>query len=181
MRLALVAALIGSLLATGCGGTGDRATMTIYLRARLGPDGPPGQRAAILTPVERERRPAMSPARQAVLELLVGPSPDERARGFEDTIPLGTRLLRVTVRGDRAVVDLAGTEPDLYGAAAIVYSVAEASGARGVQLRLDGALCCIRNHDGGAIPWSSPPSFQNWQGAPCRYRTERTPRRCRYA
>ena len=171
-------ALWCSLLVAGCGG-GDSDTVTIYLRARLGPDGPHGQRAAVLTPVERERRPAMSAARQAVLELLVGPSPDERARGVEDTIPIGTRLLGVTARGPSSVVELAGTEPDFYGAAAIVYSLAETADARRVQLRLGGAPCCVRTHDGDAIRWLSPETFRYWQGEPCRFRTSPTHRRCR--
>jgi hypothetical protein len=168
-----------AVLVAGCRGGTDGDTVTVYLRARLGPDGPHGQRAAILTPVERQRRPAMSAARQAVLELLVGPSPDERTRGFQDTIPLATRLLGVTVDGERAVVELAGVEPDFYGAAAIVYSVIEASGARRVKLRLDGAPCCVRTHEGAPIPWLSHATFRYWQGEPCRFRTSPTHRRCR--
>ncbi|MDQ3822892.1 MAG: GerMN domain-containing protein [Actinomycetota bacterium] len=175
MKLAVV---LVAALAVGCGG-GDRDTVTIYLRARLGPDGPHGQRAAILTPVERDRRTTISRVRQAVLELLVGPSQDERTRGFHDTIPLATRLLGVTVHGDRARVELAGAEPDLYGAAAIVYSVAGAADVDRVQLRLDGAPCCVRTHRGDAIPWLSPASFRFWQGEPCRFRTSPTHVRCR--
>lgn len=174
--LALVALVAGCCSA--CGG-GEAETVTVFLRARLGPDGPHGQRAAILEPVERERRPAMSAARQAVLELLVGPSPDERARGFEDTIPPGTRLLGVTVHGRRAVVRLAGAEPSFYGAAAIVYSVTGSSEARRVQLRLDGAACCVRTHDGDPVRWLSGATFRYWQGEPCRFRTSPTHRRCR--
>jgi hypothetical protein len=173
-----VALVFGSLLLAGCGSGGDD-TVTIYLRARLGPEGPHGQRAAILTPVERERRATMSAARQAVLELLVGPSPDERARGFQDTIPVATRLVGVTLAGESSVVDLAGAEPDFYGAAAIVYSVTEVPGVRRVELRLDGALCCVRSHAGTPIPWLSRETFRYWQGEPCQFRTSRTRRRCR--
>ena len=176
MRPALVAVLFAAL-AAGCGG-GGADVVTIYLRARLGPEGPQGQRAAILTPVERERRPTMTSARQAVLELLVGPSPDERARGFQDTIPIATRLLGVRIDGARAVVDLAGAEPNVYGAAAIVYSVTEASSVRRVQLRLEGRLCCVRSHSGVAIPWLSRATFRYWQGEPCRFRTSPTHARC---
>ena len=170
--------VLGLLLAGCGGGSGDE--VTIYLRARLGPEGPHGQRAAILTPVDRERRPAMSSARQAVLELLVGPSPDERARGFQDTIPIATRLQRVSIDGGRAVVELAGAEPDFYGAAAIVYSVTEAApSVRRVQLRLEGRPCCVRSHSGDAIPWLSRTTFRYWQGEPCRFRTSPVHRRCR--
>jgi hypothetical protein len=95
----------------GCGAEGDE--ITVYLRARLGPDGPPGQRAPVLAPVERRTREGMSNLRQAALEVLVGPSPEERARGFLDTIPLETRLLR-TRSGERAVVvELTGEEPGI--------------------------------------------------------------------
>ena len=177
MRRAL-AAFAGGLILAGCGGN-DEETVTVFLRARLGPDGPNGQRASILAPVERERRPAMSAARQAVLDLLVGPSPDERARGFQDTIPLATRLLRVTVEDRAAVVDLAGKEPDLYAAAAIVYSVSEAADVRRVAVRLDGEACCVRTHAGDAIRWLSPATFRHWQGEPCSYRTSPTQVRCR--
>ena len=178
MRSAFALVVCATSLLAGCGG-GDPETVTIYLRARLGPDGPHGQRAAILTPVERERRATMSAARQAVLELLVGPSQDERGRGFQDTIPLSTRLLGVTVSGETSTVDLAGTEPDLYGAAAIVYSVAEAAGVRRVELRLDGKPCCVRSHSGEAIRSLSPATFRYWQGEPCRFRTSATHTRCR--
>lgn len=173
-------ALLGCIVAAGCGGA-DGDTVTIYLRARLGPDGPHGQRAAILTPVERERRDTMSAARQAVLELLVGPSPDERARGFQDTIPLSTRLLGVTVTNGRAVVELAGREPDFYGAAAIVYSVTDAAAVRRVGVRVDGKPCCVRTHRGEPVAWLSRDTFSYWQGEPCRFRTSPTHRRCRGA
>jgi Sporulation and spore germination len=178
MRRVFVLALAAGLLPAGCGGN-DPETVTIFLRARLGPEGPHGQRAAILTPVERDRRASMSAARQAVLELLVGPSPDERGRGFQDTIPIATRLLGVRVDRKSAVVELAGHEPDFYGTAAIVYSLAEVDGVRRVQLRLDGALCCVRTHDGDALAWLSRETFRYWQGEPCQFRTSPTHRACR--
>jgi Sporulation and spore germination len=170
--------LVPGLLVAGCGG--GRDDVTIYLRARLGPDGPHGQRAAILTPVERARRPAMSSARQAVLELLVGPSPDERARGFQETIPIATRLQGVRIDGGRAVVDLAGAEPDFYGAAAIVYSVTEAaSTVTRVELRLDGKPCCVYSHSGAPVRSLTRGTFRYWQGEPCALRDSPTHRRCR--
>jgi hypothetical protein len=177
MRGAVVAVVV-SLLVAGCGGS-DPKTVTIFLRARLGPEGPYGQRTAVLTPVERERRPTMSATRQAVLELLVGPSPDERARGVEDTIPNGTRLFGVRVEGRRSVVELAGEEPGFYGAAAIVYSVTETADVRRVQLRLRGVPCCVHTHAGGVVRWLSRATFRYWQGEPCRFRTSPTHARCR--
>jgi spore germination protein GerM len=121
----------------------------------------------------------MGAARQAVLELLVGPSPDERARGFQDTIPVATRLLGVDLEGESSVVRLAGAEPDFYGAAAIVYSVTELAGVRRVGLRLDGKPCCVRSHAGTPIRWLSRDTFRYWQGEPCQFRTSGTHRRCR--
>lgn len=169
-----LAALIVLTVAAGCGGGDDH--VTIYLRARLGPDGPPGQRAAVLTPVERERRERMPATRQAVLEILVGPAPEERARGFLDTLPLSTRLLGVDVEDGTATVALAGREPDFAGAAAIVYSLLELDDVDRVVLSLDGQRCCIRTHDGTPISPLTARDFRGWQGEPCRFRVER---RCR--
>jgi hypothetical protein len=87
-----------TVVLAGCGG-GQR--LAVYLPQRLGPEGPPGQRAPVLVPVERERRASMSPVRQAVLELMVGPAPSERARGFADALPPGTRADRVRLEGRR--------------------------------------------------------------------------------
>lgn len=161
--------------AAGCGG-GEPDGLTIYLRARLGPDGPPGQRAAVLAPVERARRPELSLARQAVLEILVGPSPGERTRGFLDSAHPETRLLRVDVAGGTATVELAGREPSLPTAAAIVYSLAGLDGVERVQLHLDGRPCCVRTHAGAAVPLLTPADFRGWQAEPCAFRREH---RCR--
>jgi hypothetical protein len=172
LALATIAAVC---VLTGCGGDDELA---IYLRARLGPDGPPGQRAPVLTPVEREAREGMSAARQAALEVLIGPSPEERARGVLDTISMETRLLG-TRAGERAViVDLAGKEPDFYGAAALVYSVTGASGRSRIGLRLDGEPCCVYGHDGRPLVWLTRRTFRYWQGEPCVLRTTATHRRC---
>lgn len=163
-RLLLVLAL------AGCGGDGDR--LTIYLPQRLGPDGPHGQRAPVLMPVERERRETMPAARQAVLELMVGPAPDKRARGFSSVLPAGTRADGVTMRDGIAEVDLAGPEPDFRGAAAIVYSVTSVPGVRAVRLLRYGESCCIYLHSGA--PVTSPrtrQSFRGWPGEPCAERT----------
>jgi len=166
-----------ALLLASCGGEGE--SVRVYLEARLGPEGPPGQRSTVLTPVERRPRPSLSPERQAVLELLVGPSPDERARGFRDTIPRGTRLTGLRVEGTTAVVELAGAEPDFTAAAAIVYSLTELSAVRDVRLRLEGAPCCISTHDGEVIPAVSRANFAYWSGEPCVLRTSPTHVRCR--
>jgi hypothetical protein len=166
-RLALLPLL---LCLAGCGGGSDE--LTVYLPQRLGPEGPHYQRVPVLMPVQRERNETMSAARQAVLELTVGPAPGERARGFLDTIPLSTRLLGVAVDGDLATVELAGTEPDYLGSAAIVYSVTEQADVERVRLRLDGKPCCIHTHQG--TPWAGAierRNFRGWTGEPCGLRT----------
>ena len=81
-------------------------------------------------------------------------------------------------RTDRRRASRRRPEPNVYGAAAIVYSVTEASSVRRVQLRLEGRLCCVRSHSGVAIPWLSRATFRYWQGEPCRFRTSPTHARC---
>src|SRR5919108_1356295 len=93
----------------GCGGGPEH--LTVYLPQRLGPEGPAGQRVPVLMPVERERRATMPAVRQAVLEVIGGPAPAERSRGFLDTIRLSTQLVGVRVSGDLATVELSGEEP----------------------------------------------------------------------
>jgi hypothetical protein len=155
-------------------------TLTIYLPQQLGPEGPHGQRVPVLMPVERERRETMSEARQAVLELLIGPAPDERAHGFEETISLSTRLLGVHVDRGVATVELAGEEPDYLGSAAIVYSVTEVPGVRAVRLLLDGERCCFYTHESKPAPWlQTRKSFRGWPGEPCMFRTYAHAVRCR--
>ena len=166
------AALLGTVLLgalAGCGG-GDDDSLTVYLRARLGPEGPHGQIAPVLTPVERDRRTGMSEAWQAVLAVRTGPSPDERARGFLDTIDPRTRLRNVRLRDRVATVDLVGREPDLYASAAIVYSLTELDGVDRVRLRLSGRACCFRHHDGRPVSETTRGSLRGWQGQPCALR-----------
>ena len=173
-----VLALAASLAAAGCGGGGDE-TVTIYLVQRLGPDGPPGQIAPVLTPVEREAREGLGAARQAILELRVGPSPDERARGFRNTLSSGTRLLSVREVRGAATVDLAGVEPDQLATAALVYSLTGLRGVHAVRLRLDRKPCCAYTHAGTAIRELTRRSYTGWTGEPCRLRTSPTHVRCR--
>ena len=118
----------------------------------------------------------MSPAWQAILEVRTGPSPDERAGGFLDTIGPRTRLRDVRVRDGLATVDLLGREPDFYGSAAIVYSLTELPGIERVRLRLDGRPCCFYRHDGQALGTATRLAFRGWQGEPCAARGGDTPR-----
>ena len=163
----VVALVLASVV--GCGG-GEDETVTVYLRARLGPEGPHGQIAPVLTPVERERRTGVSQAWQAILDVRTGPSPDERAHGFLDTIERQTRLRGLRIRDGVATVDLLGHEPDFYGSAAIDYSLTELDGIARVRLRLDGRPCCFHGHDGQAIPETTRGALRGWQGQPCALR-----------
>jgi hypothetical protein len=172
-KLALV--LIGL---AGCGG-GDDETLTVYLKQRLGPEGPLSQIAPVLMPVERERRRGIPEQHQAVLEVRVGPSPDERAHGFFDTVDPETRLRSVVIEGGTATVELLGREPDFYGAAAIVYSLTALPGVEQVALRLGGEPCCKYRHDGTVVALISRRSYAGWQGEPCDERDEPDAVRCR--
>jgi sporulation and spore germination protein len=179
--VALRAILIGTALLAllaGCGG-GSEESVRISLRARLGPDGPHGQIAPVLTPVERDRRSAMSPAWQAVLDVQTGPSPDERAHGFLDTLDPQTRLRHLSVADGVATVDLAGREPDFYGTAALVYSLTAVDGVQTVQLRLDGRPCCAYDMRSHPVARLTRATYRGWLGEPCAERIRDDQVHCR--
>jgi|SRR5215218_4637025 len=176
MRRLLACLLV--FVAAGCGSGAER--LTIYLPQRLGPEGPAGQRVPVLMPTERERRETMSAARQAVLEVMSGPTPAERRSGYLDAIPPSTRLVGVRLGGDLATVELAGKEPNYLGSAAIVYSVTEQTSLQRVRLLLDGEPCCVYTHQ--ATPWPGAlerRTFHGWTGEPCPLRTYPDAVRCR--
>jgi hypothetical protein len=166
------------MLLAGCGG-GDEQTLTIYLLQRLGPEGPPGQIAPVLMPFERERREGMAAAWQAVLELRVGPSPDERAHGVIQTVDPETRLVSIDVRGRVATVGLAGREPRFDATAAIVYALTELEEIDVVRLRLDGRPCCKYTHAGTPVAEITRASYTGWRGEPCGERNRPDAFRCR--
>jgi hypothetical protein len=130
-------------------------------------------------PVERERRQGIPTAHQAVLEVRVGPSPDERAQGFLDTIDSQTRLRSVAISSGTATVELAGREPDLYASGAIVHSLTALQGIERVSLRLGGRPCCVYRHDGKPIMFVSRRHYAGWQGEPCGERDRPDAVRCR--
>jgi Sporulation and spore germination len=166
------------ILLAACGGGGDD-TLTVYLKQRLGPEGPHSQIAPVLMPVERERRDGIPAEHQAVLEVRVGPSPDERAHGFADTVEPETRLRSVRIEDGTATVELVGREPDSYGTGAIVYSLTAVPGVERVALRLDGEACCAYRHDGTATRLLTRSSYRGWQGEPCEERDRPDAVRCR--
>jgi hypothetical protein len=169
---------VAVVLLAGCGG-GDEETLTVYLKQRLGPEGPHSQIAPVLMPVERERRDGVPPEHQAVLEVRVGPSPDERAHGFLDTVRPETRLRSVTIEAGTATVELLGREPDVYGTGAIVYSLTALPDVDRVALRLEGRPCCAYRHDGTPIRSLTTSSYRGWQGEPCPERDRPDAVRCR--
>jgi hypothetical protein len=178
MRFALALALGVLSLVAGCGGE-EEETFTIYLKQRLGPEGPPGQVAPVLMPVERRTRPGIPLARQIVLELTVGPTPDERAQGFLDTLAPEVRFGSVTVRDGTALIEVSRREPDFYGTAAVVYSLTELGAIDRVELRLDGRPCCKYRHDRTVVASIHRSSYRGWQGEPCAERDRRDAVRCR--
>ena len=171
-----VLALVLVLAACRPGGADD--TVTVYFQQRLGGDGPQGQVVPVLEPVERERRPQMGEAWQALLELRQGPTPEERGLGFEATLPLEARPLDVTIRGSTAIVEL--EEPARFSAAAaIVYTLTEIEGIERVGFRVDAEPCCLPLMDGTDEPWTDRARYRYWTGEPCEERTRPDQVRCR--
>lgn len=160
------AAALSLLLALpACGG--EDARVTLFLKQRLGADGPRGQIAPVLEPVHRPRRDELSPARQALVQLRQGPTPSERARGFEPTIDPATRFTAVVVRDGTARVEVAGRPLDYYAVAAVVLSLTESPDIERVR------VCCLYRHDGTRVFVHTRDDFSGgWQGTPCELRSE---------
>jgi hypothetical protein len=158
------AVVLLAVVVVGCGG--DDGRVTVFLRQRLGPDGPPGQIAAVLEPASRPPRRGLAPAVQALVQIAQGPTPDERARGFEAAVPPGTRLSLQRIDDGTAVVEVVRGRLDFYGVAAVVYSLTELPGIEQVR------VCCLYRHDGSQILVHERAHFRGWQGEPCEARAE---------
>ena len=128
--------------------------------------------------VRRQRRAQMSPVWQALLELRQGPTHRERRLGFEPALPFAARPLSVDVGGATATVELARTT-DLYGAAAIVYTLTAVDGIERVRIVVDGKQCCFPRMGGGSFDTAGRDHFRFWTGEPCELRTDPTHARCR--
>lgn len=96
-----------------------------------------------------------APARAAVTELLSGPSANEQAAGLHTNIPLGARLLGLTIRAGVATVDLsgeftAGVGPldDRGRLAQVVYTLTQFSTVQGVRFRIEGVPLVFRSGEG---------------------------------
>jgi hypothetical protein len=147
--------------------TGESDEVKLYLKQRLGPDGPPGQIAPVLEPVERPPRRAMSAVEQVLVQIRQGPTPEERAHGFEPTIDPRTRFTGVTVRDRTVTVEVAGKPLDYYGVAAVVLSLTELPDVERVR------VCCLYRHDGSRVLLHRRDDFTGgWQGTPCELRDE---------
>jgi hypothetical protein len=163
VRAAAVAVV--SIVLAACGGGSD--DVTLYLKQRLGPDGPPGQIAPVLEPVQRPPRRAMSAVQQVLVQIRQGPTPDERAHGFEPTIDPRTRFPAVAVRDGTVNVEVAGRPLDYYGVAAVVLSLTELAAVERVR------ICCLHRHDGSRVLLHRREHFSGgWQGTPCELRDE---------
>jgi hypothetical protein len=173
--LALLLLLIP--LAAACHSSDDER-VAVFFRQRLGADGPNGQVVPVLEPVTRTSRAHMDPAWQALLELRQGPTPSERALGFEPTLDLESRPLSVRIERDLAIVELAAPT-DIYGSAAIVYSLTELDGIERVRLVVDGKPCCFWRTDGGVFAFATRAQYRHWTGEPCELRTTDPHARCR--
>jgi hypothetical protein len=174
-RIAVLAAIL-SLSACG----GGEKTVTVYLSQRLGPDGPPGQIAPVLMPVERTLRSGSARPYQIAQLVRQGPSPGEWGKGFVETIGTETYIRSVSVLGSTATVDLDGEEPSLYGSAAIVYSLTSLPDIDTVQLRLNGRACCVQRQDGQPVKALTAKDFDGWQGEPCALRVQIDAVTCRH-
>jgi hypothetical protein len=156
--LALAAALVGCA-------RGERG-VTVYLEHRLGPDGPPGQIAPVLEPVERDSRRDMSAVDQALLQLSQGPTPSERALGMRGPVAPATGLRLDRIEGGTAYVRVLGQPLDAMGVAAVVFSLTELDDV--VRVR----VCCGHRHDGTRVFVHTRASFRGWSGEPCAARRE---------
>jgi hypothetical protein len=156
-------------------------TATVYLEQRLGPEGPPGQIVPVLMPVERTLRGQFAAHREVALLVRQGPQPPEWGLGFVGTVEPATRIVAVRRAGATVTVHLAGREPDVYAAAALVYTLTALPGVSQVRLRLESQSCCVYDHDGRALLVTSRATFAGWQGEPCAERTGPDAVRCRPA
>jgi hypothetical protein len=158
------ATLVLAVVFAGCAG-GDRE-VTVYLEQRLGPDGPPGQIAPLLEPVEREPRGGMAAADQVLIQLRQGPTPSERAHGMRALVAPTTRLRLDRVERGTAYVQVLGQPLAPMGVASVVFSLTELPGVERVR------VCCLHHRDGTRIFVHTRASFRGWQGEPCPERSE---------
>ena len=170
---AAVVIVIGAALMGGCGSPSPSPTATVTVTASASgtaqptasPTGQPTASASPTAPaavsvirlyflrgaklgVAERRVPRTTAVATASLQaLLKGPSNAERTAGLTSAIPTDTRLLRLSVAGGAAKVDLsaeftADADAAAMGArvAEVVYTLTRFSTVRSVQLTVDGAV-----------------------------------------
>lgn len=100
----------------------------------------------VRTPVVRSLPESDSPMTDALTALIKGPTADEKKRGLESLIPVGTRLLSATVRGSTAYLSFSeefqfntyGVEGYAAQLRQIVWTATEFSTIQNVQILIDG-------------------------------------------
>jgi germination protein M len=160
--------LFAVLSIAGCGG-GGRSEGDPPATPSPGPLAPDGLRALSvyfsdaraerLVPVTRYVNPDSGLARGATLALLVGPGPEDQARGLTTGVPPGSRLLGITVRDSSVTVDLTRVFESGGGSAAVrtrlaqlVYTLTRVPGVRSVRLWLEGQPVETFSGEGLEIP-----------------------------
>ncbi len=99
--------------------------------------------------------PALTPATVAVRALLAGPTATERRQGLSSAVPIGTRLLGLSVRDGAASVDLSSRFGSGGGSlsmterlAQLVYTLTAIRGVHTVNLRIEGRLVRVFGSEG---------------------------------
>jgi len=96
--------------------------------------------------VERTLNAGEAPLQRAIGELLAGPSPDEKLEGITTQLPAGTRVLRLRVKDQVAIIDF-NRKLEAYGGgsarlegmiAQIVYTATEIPGIEKVWIWMEG-------------------------------------------
>ncbi len=129
-------------LVAGCGGGEQTVTVTeTVVRTVTRP--PPRPRTASLrvyllqagkiAPVRRDAPATAGVARAAWGELLAGPTAEERSRGLGSAVPAAATLVRLSVGGGVATVEL-DTELTLEATGQLVYTLTQFPSVRSVEL-----------------------------------------------
>jgi hypothetical protein len=94
-------------------------------------------------------------ARAAVLQLISGPSPADRARGLTTCVPVGTRLLGLSIRDGTATVDLTSAFASGGGSlsmrarlAQLTYTLTQFPTVARARLAMDGRVVKVFGHEG---------------------------------
>jgi hypothetical protein len=188
---AAVIVVLGAALLAACGGSSGgsspqpTATVTVTASPPETPSGSsspspsasPAQttvrlyflRGEKLGVAERRVKHTTMPATASMKALLAGPTGAEQAAGLGTTIPPGTRLLRLTIEGTTARVDLSGEFASGGGSlsmmarvAQVVYTLTRFPTVRSVTFLMDGQP--IEALGGEGLILSDPQRRADWRG-----------------